>query len=34
MQFLKELVYDLLLPGQTRRHVDVLRGVDDKNPPK
>ena len=31
MQFLEELVYDLLLPGQTRRHVDVLRGVDDSS---
>jgi hypothetical protein len=24
-EFLEELVYDFLLPGQTRRHVDVLR---------
>ena len=30
-EFLEELVYDFLLPGQTRRHIDVLRGLDDSS---
>ncbi len=30
-EFLEELVYDFLLPGQTRRHVDVLRCMDDSS---
>jgi hypothetical protein len=30
-EFLEELVYDFLLLGQTRRHVDVLRGMDDSS---
>jgi hypothetical protein len=29
VQFLEELVYDFLLPGKVRKHVDVLEGTDD-----
>jgi hypothetical protein len=28
-KFLKELVYDFILPGQTKKHVDLLRETDD-----
>ena len=28
-QFLEELVYDFLLPGNVRKHIDVLEGTDD-----
>jgi hypothetical protein len=27
-EFLEELVYDFLLPGQTKKHVDLLRDID------
>jgi hypothetical protein len=31
MGFLEELVYDLLLPGETRRHANMLKCVDDSS---
>ena len=30
-EFLEELVYDFLLPGQTKKHVDLLRDIDNSS---
>ena len=32
-QFLEELVYGFMLPGQVRKHVDLLGGTDDASLP-